>query len=54
MPIDQTTGKRLGFAFINFCTSEAVEKALTLNNSQLNGKIIKVEVSNDQRNFMRE
>lgn len=54
MPLDQKTGKRLGFAFVNFSCAEAVEKALTLNNSNLNGNKIKVVVSNDQRNFMRE
>ncbi|MCB0363220.1 MAG: RNA-binding protein, partial [Bdellovibrionales bacterium] len=42
---DSFTGKARGFGFVSFSRPEAIEKALTLDGTALNGRHIRVSVA---------
>jgi RNA recognition motif-containing protein len=47
---DRDTGRSRGFGFVTFADDEAAEKAVDeMNNSQLDGRTIAVDVARDRR-----
>jgi len=46
---DRETGRSKGFAFITFDSQEAAERALEMNEQQLDGRAVKVNMAQDKK-----
>ncbi len=49
IPTDRETGKPRGFAFVTFDTESAASSALTLDETECNGRAIRVSLANGKR-----
>ena len=49
MPVDRQTGRIKGFAFVDFDTHEAALKACELNEHEIKGRYVKVNLSTKDR-----
>lgn len=49
MPTDEYSGRKKGFAFVDFENAEAVEKAMELNEAELDGRNIRVDKGGAKR-----
>jgi nucleolin len=43
--VDRNTGKSRGFGYVHFTTADAVQKALAMNGTEIDGRAINVDVS---------
>lgn len=50
MPTDEHTGRKKGFAFVDFDSSDAVDQAVGYNDSELDGRNIRVDRGGPKRN----
>ncbi len=49
IPIDRTTGRVRGFAFVTFDDPQAAQKALALDGTELNGRPIRVNIAEEKK-----